>query len=49
MLAERPALVYNLGHGAGYPAMEVIDMARPVAGHSFPAAPHAPERFRADV
>jgi UDP-glucose 4-epimerase len=39
-LAERPALVYNLGNGAGYSVKEVIEAARAVTGHPVPAEAH---------
>ncbi|HLE27615.1 MAG TPA: UDP-glucose 4-epimerase GalE [Anaerolineales bacterium] len=39
-LAERPALVYNLGNGAGYSVKEVIEVAREVTGCPIPAETH---------
>jgi len=39
-LAERTALVYNLGNGAGYSVREVIETARDVTGHPIPAEEH---------
>lgn len=43
-LAEGDRLVYNLGNGAGYSVMEVIQAARQVTGHPIPAisAPRRP-------
>lgn len=43
-LAERPALAYNLGNGAGYSNLEVIEAARAVTGHPIPvnALPRRP-------
>ena len=37
-LAERPFMRYNLGNGAGYSVLEVIETARRVTGHPVPAA-----------
>jgi UDP-glucose 4-epimerase len=36
--------VYNLGNGAGYSVLQVIEIARKVTGHPIPArmAPHRP-------
>lgn len=39
-LADRPALIYNLGNGAGYSVKEVIAAARDVTGHPIPAVEH---------
>lgn len=36
-LAEKPAMIYNLGNGSGYSVKEVIDTAREVTGHPIPA------------
>lgn len=36
-LDERPRQVYNLGNGAGYSVLEVIEAARRVTGHPIPA------------
>ncbi len=36
-LAERPFMRYNLGNGAGYSVLEVIETARRVTGHPIPA------------
>jgi UDP-glucose 4-epimerase len=37
-LDERPRQIYNLGNGAGYSVLEVIDAARRVTGHPIPAS-----------
>ena len=39
-LAERPFMRYNLGNGAGYSVLEVIETARRVTGHPIPAVVH---------
>lgn len=36
-LADRPFVRYNLGNGAGYSVLEVIESARRVTGHPIPA------------
>lgn len=36
-LAEKDRLIYNLGNGAGYSVLEVIQAARQVTGHPIPA------------
>lgn len=36
-LAERDAMIFNLGNGAGFSIREVIDAARKVTGHPIPA------------
>jgi UDP-glucose 4-epimerase len=36
-LSDQPALVYNLGNGAGYSVREVVEVARRVTGHPIPA------------
>ncbi len=45
-LDEHPALICNLGNGAGYSVKEVIEMARQITGHSIPAK--VVERRRGD-
>lgn len=39
-LDERPFMRYNLGNGAGYSVLEVIDTARRVTGRAIPAVVH---------
>ena len=36
-LEEKDRLIYNLGNGAGYSVLEVIETARKVTGHPIPA------------